>query len=63
MKKFVAFITVVLLFGSIHVAAAVVNENEKNADAQYEIGMKYLEGNGVGQNYVQAYNWFKKAAL
>ena len=65
MKKFVSlFVMATFLFNvTCAVAAGVVNENEKDPAAQYEIGMKFMEGREVGKNYVQAYNWFKKAAL
>ena len=65
MKKFVSlFVMVTFLFNvTCALAAGTINENEKSPDAQYEIAMKYMEGKEVGKNYVQAYNWFKKAAL
>ena len=33
-----------------------------NVDAQYNLGMMYLDGKGVAQNYKQAMVWFQKAA-
>lgn len=30
-------------------------------DAQYNIGLMYLKGEGVPQNYVQAYKWISIA--
>ena len=32
------------------------------ANAQYELGIKYDEGQGVPQDYVQAHMWFNLAA-
>ena len=31
-------------------------------DAENELGVRYLDGDGVEQNYVQAAHWFRKAA-
>lgn len=33
------------------------------ADALFELGMKYCIGQGVGQDYVSAHQWFNLAAL
>ncbi len=33
-----------------------------DADAQYKLGMRYLEGDGVPENMVEAVKWFSEAA-
>ena len=32
------------------------------SEAQYNIGVMYIEGKGVSQNYTEALKWFNKAA-
>lgn len=36
--------------------------NQDNAQAQFEIGIMYVEGNGVPKNDAEAVKWFRKAA-
>ncbi|VAW63741.1 hypothetical protein MNBD_GAMMA11-1119, partial [hydrothermal vent metagenome] len=36
--------------------------NNNNADAQFELGIAYQEGNGVTKDLDQARHWYKKAA-
>lgn len=36
--------------------------NKNNVDAQYELGMIYLDDKCVPQNFLKAFEWFKKAA-
>ena len=36
--------------------------NQGNADAQYNLGIMYENGNGVPQDYAEAVTWFRKAA-
>lgn len=36
--------------------------NQGNADAQYQLGLRYFNGNGVRRNYTKAASWFRKAA-
>jgi len=33
-----------------------------DADAQYELGCKYYNGDGVGRDYAEALKWYRKAA-
>lgn len=33
-----------------------------NADAQYELGCRYVEGNGVPKDTHQGYLWWQRAA-
>ena len=33
-----------------------------NAEAQFGLGLKFANGKGVAQDYVQAANWYRKAA-
>ena len=33
-----------------------------DADAQYNLGLKYLDGEGVPQDYARAYGWLNLAA-
>ena len=33
-----------------------------DADAQYELGVCYYNGNGIEQNYVEAVKWYRKSA-
>ena len=35
---------------------------EGNTDAQDSLGLRYVRGEGVVQDYKQAFYWFKKAA-
>lgn len=35
---------------------------QKQAEAQFKLGVKYLEGDGVQQSYEEAVKWFRKAA-
>lgn len=35
---------------------------QNSADAQYRLGFKYYKGEGVGQNYLKAFEWYLKAA-
>ena len=37
--------------------------NQKNASAQFRLGMMYYEGRGVIQNFEMAAHWFKQAAM
>ena len=34
-----------------------------NPYAQFNLGLRYFEGDGVEKDFVQAFNWFKKAAV
>lgn len=34
-----------------------------NRDAQFNVGLAYVRGEGVGKDLASAYEWFKKAAL
>ena len=45
--------------GSFSLRSAAVNGNSK---AQFAIAIRYMEGQGVSQNYNNAAKWFKKAA-
>ena len=36
--------------------------DQGNADAQYNLGNKYANGQGVPQDYVQAHKWFNLSA-
>ena len=36
--------------------------NDRNADAQYYLGLCYYTGDGVMQNYEEAVKWYRKAA-
>jgi len=36
--------------------------NQGNADAQYQLGLCYFNGNGVRRNYTKAAVWFRMAA-
>jgi uncharacterized protein len=33
----------------------------RNAEAQYNLGVMYLNGHGVQQSYVETMNWFRRA--
>ena len=44
------------------VAALRVIANAGNADAQYLLGLFYVKGLGVPQDYAQAAAWYRKAA-
>jgi hypothetical protein len=37
-------------------------DEEKNAEAQFNLGWKYAKGKGVTKNDVEAINWYRKAA-
>ncbi|OAD19020.1 TPR repeat protein, partial [Candidatus Thiomargarita nelsonii] len=38
------------------------SENERDAEAQYNLGMMYYSGDGVTQSHTEAIKWFRKAA-
>ena len=41
---------------------SIAKTDEKNALAQYYLGMMYLKGQGVEKNYEEAGKWFRKGA-
>ena len=53
-----------LMKGSHDVALPIIREIAEggNVRAQHDLGWAYRQGIGVEQNYVQALNWFTKAA-
>ena len=58
---------IVLLQGTIHIYSYIVKWYQKaaeqgNADAQYNLGFCYSNGNGVEQSYEEAVKWYQKAA-
>ena len=65
MKKLLALITA-LSFAAIAVAADINDLSKKanagDAQAQYELGMAYFDGDGVDPDPVKATQWFEKAA-
>ena len=44
------------------IAALRVKANAGDADAQYNLGLMYLKGQGVPQDYAQAVTWWRQAA-
>jgi TPR repeat protein len=42
--------------------AASPNADSGNAEAQFGLGLKFANGQGVAQDYVQAADWYRKAA-
>lgn len=36
--------------------------NQGNAEAQYQLGLRYFNGKGVRRNYAKAAAWFRMAA-
>ena len=55
----------ILLFPVVAIAESedLVNKAEQgDADAQYELGRMYIVGDGVPQDYDEAFRWFWKSA-
>jgi TPR repeat protein len=42
--------------------ALLAKANARDAEAQYQVGLKYYSGDGVRQDYSQAEFWFRKGA-
>lgn len=66
MHKMMLFLTAI--FFSMSAMAIDFNEtqilaNRGDANAQYSVGLKYLLGQGVPQDYYKASKWFEKSAL
>jgi len=40
----------------------IIQANQGNAKAQFNIGKAYYDGHGVGQDYAKAIEWFTKSA-
>ena len=36
--------------------------NQGDAEAQYDLGLMYYDGEGVYQDYAKAFKWFEKSA-
>ena len=66
MKKII--ITLCLMIGSItfaqntDIATLKAKANNGDAEAQYNLGLAYSNGEGVIQSYSQAVYWYRKAA-
>ena len=66
MKKII--ITLCLMIGSItfaqntNIATLKAKANNGDAEAQFNLGIAYDNGEGVEQSYSQAVYWYKKAA-
>lgn len=41
---------------------ALLNTDSGNAEAQFGLGLKFANGTGVAQDFVQAAEWYRKAA-
>jgi hypothetical protein len=54
------------IFGQVQPSAwitTVIDQTERgDAEAQYNLGVKYAEGKGVPQDYKKAFEWYTKAA-
>ncbi len=66
MKRFF-IIPIIISLGFVLVSAGefeekLIKAEQRNANAQYDIGIMYKTGVGVPQNYKQAYIWFSLAA-
>lgn len=68
MKRFVVLVLVMsvlactLGFAQTSVAELQVRANDGEAEAQNSLGLRYLLGDGVQQNFDTAYVWFLQAA-
>jgi TPR repeat protein len=56
------FCLVNLAWGEMDVQETTRLAKSGDAEAQYFLGLKYDQGQGVPQNYVEAVKWFRKAA-
>jgi TPR repeat protein len=42
--------------------AAEAKAEQGDADAQFLLGLRYYQGNGVAKDFVEAVKWYRKAA-